>query len=62
MSTRNIPFSIYKRKSGKLSKIYSYWILFKGLKDEFEKAVVNEPSVFEPLMFYCIVYDATKRA
>ena len=25
-----------------------------GLKNEFEKAVVNEPSVFEPLKFYCI--------
>ena len=27
----------------------------KGLKNEFERAVVNEPSVFEPLKFYCIV-------
>ena len=27
----------------------------KGLKDEFETAVVNEPSVFEPLKFYCIL-------
>ena len=26
----------------------------KGLKDEFETALVNEPSVFEPLKFYCI--------
>ena len=26
----------------------------QGLKNEFEKAVVNEPSVFEPLVFYCI--------
>ena len=25
----------------------------KGLKNEFETAVVNEPSVFEPLKFYC---------
>ena len=25
----------------------------KGLKNEFERAVVNEPSVFEPLKFYC---------
>ena len=30
----------------------------KGLKNEFETAVVNEPSVFEPLKFYCI--NATK--
>ena len=28
---------------------------FKGLKNEFETAVVNEPSVFEPLKFYCIL-------
>ena len=26
----------------------------KGLKNEFETALVNEPSVFEPLKFYCI--------
>ena len=25
----------------------------KGFKNEFETAVVNEPSVFEPLKFYC---------
>ena len=25
----------------------------KGLKNKFETAVVNEPSVFEPLKFYC---------
>ena len=29
-------------------------VLSKGLKKEFETAVVNEPSVFEPLKFYCI--------
>ena len=26
----------------------------KGLKNEFETAVVNEPSVFEPLEIYCM--------
>ena len=26
----------------------------KGLKNQFEKAMANEPSVFEPLKFYCI--------
>ena len=31
------------------------WAFFpKGLKIEFEIAVINEPSVFEPLKFYCI--------
>ena len=28
----------------------------KGSKNEFETAVVNQPSVFEPLKFYCISY------
>ena len=27
---------------------------FKGLKNEFETAEVNEPPVFEPLKVYCI--------
>ena len=27
----------------------------KGLKNEFETAVVNEPSEFEPLKFYCTI-------
>ena len=27
----------------------------KGLKNELETVMVNEPSVFEPLKFYCIV-------
>ena len=29
-------------------------VFSKGLKNDFETAVVNEPSVFEPLKFYCI--------
>ena len=27
-----------------------------GLKNEFETAVKNEPSVLEPLQFYCILH------
>ena len=54
MRTQNIPFSIYKENHPKLSKICSYGIFSKGPKNEFETAVVNEPSVFEPLKFYCI--------
>ena len=45
MSTHNIHT---------LSKICSYGIFSKGFKNEFETAVVNEPSVFEQLKFYCI--------
>ena len=35
----------------KLSQICSYGICSKGHKNEFETAVANEPSVFEPLKF-----------
>ena len=41
-------------KPPKLSQICSYGLFSKGLKNEFETAMVNEPSVFEPLKFYCI--------
>ena len=30
------------------------WNFFIGTQEEFEIAMVNEPSVFEPLKFYCI--------
>ena len=42
-------FQYEKEKHPKLSQICSYGIFSKGLKSEFETAVVNEPSVFEPL-------------
>ena len=29
----------------------------KGPKKEFETAKVNQPSVFEPLKFYCIAFS-----
>ena len=55
MSAHNIPFSNIKQENhSKLSQICSYGIFSKGLKNEFETAAVNEPSVFEPLKFYCI--------
>ena len=53
MRTRNIPFSIYKGKSACIIPNLQLLDFFKGLKDEFETAVVNEPSVFEPLKFFC---------
>ena len=53
MSTPNIPFSLYKKENHhKLSKIYFHGIFHQGLKNEFETAVVNEPSAFEPLKVY----------
>ena len=54
MSTRDIPLQYKKENHPKLSKIYSYGIFPKRLKNYFEIAVVNEPSGFEPLKFYCI--------
>ena len=57
MSTQNIPFlNIKIENHPKLFQICIYGICSKGLKKEFETAVVNEPSVFEPLKFYCIIF------
>ena len=48
--------SQYKKENNpKLSQICNYGICSKGLKNEFEPAVVNEPSVFELFKFYCII-------
>ena len=52
MRTHNILFSIENYPT--LSKIWSYWIFSKGLKNEFDTAMVNELSELEPLKFYCI--------
>ena len=38
----------------KYNNFLSYGRFSKGLMNEFEIAMVNEPSVFEPLKFYCI--------
>ena len=54
MSTHNIPFSIRIRKNTlNYTKSAAMGYFSKGLKNEFETAVVNEVSVFEPLKFYC---------
>ena len=53
MSTHNIPFQYKKGNYSKLSKDCSYEIFSKGPKQEFEAAVVNKPSVFQPLKVYC---------
>ena len=61
MSTRNIPFSIYhsKRKIAvNYTKSAAVGFCSKGLENEFETVMVNEPSVFEPLKFYCIHIQA----
>ena len=51
--TQYTIFNMNMKKHPKLSQIYSSGHLCKGLKNEFETAMVNEPSVFEPLKFYC---------
>ena len=54
MSTHNIPFSILKKMKKKIIlNNPKYWILFKGLKNEFKTAMVNKPSMFEPLKVHC---------
>ena len=55
MRTNNIPFSKLNKTSPKIIpnlQLISYGIFSKGLKNEFETAVINEPLVFEPLKFY----------
>ena len=47
-------FQYEKEKHPKLSQTCSYGIFCKGLQNMFKTAVVNEPPVFEPLMFFCI--------
>ena len=42
------------------NNVCSYGIFPLGLKNEFEKAVVNEPSVFEPLTF-CYIFTRTPK-
>ena len=61
MSTHNIPFpNMKKGNHPKLSQICSYEICSKGPKNEFETVVVNGPSVFEPLKFYCIFTEISR--
>ena len=59
MSTHNIPLIIQQRKSPLIipNMIISAAMEFfsKGLKNEFETAMVNEPLVFKLSKFYCIL-------
>ena len=50
--TQYTIFQYIKENQFQLSQICTYWIFSKRLKDEFDTAVVKEPSVFEPLKFY----------
>ena len=56
-SNENIQYTIFnmnKKNTLNYPKSAAKGFFPKGLRNEFETAVVNEPSVFEPLKFYCI--------
>ena len=53
--TQYTIFIINEENQPKLSPICSYGTFSKGLENEFERAVVNELSVFEPLKVDCIL-------
>ena len=53
MNTHNTPFQYEKEKHPILTQICSYGISSMGIRGGFETAVVNEPSVFESLKFFC---------
>ena len=58
MNAHNIPFLIEKKENQpKLSQICNNVIFSKGLKSEFKTAMVNEPSVFQPLKVWCSCYN-----
>ena len=53
--TRYTIFNMKQKNNLNYPKSAVMGVVSKGLKNEFETAKVNEPSVFEPLKFYCIV-------
>ena len=50
--TQYTIFNMNKKNIINYPKSAAMGFFSKGLKNEFETAVVNEPSVFEPLKFY----------
>ena len=52
--TQYTIFNMNKKNTLNYPKSAAIGFFSKGLKNEFETAVVNEPSVFEPLKFSCI--------
>ena len=53
--TQYTIFNMNKKNTLNYPKSAALGFFSKGLKNEFETAVVNEPLVFEPLKFYCIM-------
>ena len=55
---KQYTISMYKIRSPKITSNLQLWVFCsKGLENEFETARVNEPSVFEPLKFYCTLVE-----
>ena len=56
-SNEYTQYTIFNTKKKKITLNYpksaAMGFCSKGLKKEFQTAMVNEPSVFEPLKFYC---------
>ena len=59
-NTKYTIFSIKKKTSLHYPKYAATGFFSKGIKNKFETAVVNEPSVFEPLKFYCFFAHAIR--
>ena len=51
--TQYTIFNMNRKDAINYPKSAAMGFFSKELKNEFETAVVNEPSVFEPLKFYC---------
>ena len=51
--TQYTIFNMNKKNTLNYPKSAAMGFFTKGLKNEFETDVVNEPSVFEPLKFHC---------
>ena len=51
--TQYTIINIKKENHTELSSMCIFGILSKGSKNGFETAVVNKPSVFQPLKFFC---------
>ena len=52
--TQYTIFNVKKKITLNYSQIGSYGCLFKGIQERVRNNRGNEPSVFEPLKFYCI--------
>ena len=59
--TQYTIFNMNKKDTINYPKPAAMFFFSKGLKNEFETAVVNEPPVFEPLKFYCSSFREHKK-